>query len=194
MRVAETIRALRKAYGVGICSVEEICAVAAPIQSQRQGRNLPRQPANGNYSGAKVRDRLRQIIRHHQVDPDLVKTSIMMLQCARLSQKLRPASLTSFSLLPGQQAADKLRLFPSIVFDCPFLTARTPAKHASALHPLFLQIRCFNSGFIRKAKKNFLSHGKYKSAFPPTQSREQFDIFMTHYVLLPVKIQFIDLR
>src|SRR5205807_4246081 len=105
-----------------------------PIQSQRQGRNLPRQPANGNYSGAKVRDRLRQIIRHHQVDPDLVKTSIMMLQCARLSQKLRPASLTSFSLLPGQQAADKLRLFPSIVFDCPFLTARTPAKHASAPH------------------------------------------------------------
>src|SRR5439155_14406321 len=61
MRVAETIRALRKAYGVGICSVEEICAVAAPIQSQRQGRNLPRQPANGNYSGAKVRDRLGQI-------------------------------------------------------------------------------------------------------------------------------------
>ena len=96
MRVAETIRALRKAYGVGICSVEEICAVAAPTQSQRQGRNLPRQPANGNYSGAKVRDRLRQIIRHHQVDPDLVKISIMMLKCARLPQKLRPASLTSF--------------------------------------------------------------------------------------------------
>ena len=27
-----------------------------------------------------------------------------------------------------------------------------------------------------------------------TQSRKQFDIFMTHYVSLPVKIQFIDLR
>ena len=155
MRVAETIRTLRKAYGVGICSAEEICAVAAPTQSQRQGRNLPRQPANGNYSGAKVRDRLRQIIRHHQVDPDLVKTSIMMLQCARLSQKLRPASLTSFSLLPGQQAADKLRLFPSIVFDCPFLTARTPAKHASALHPLFLQSAASILDLFERQRKIF---------------------------------------
>jgi hypothetical protein len=77
MRVAETRavnRALRKAYGIGICSIEEIGSVAAPTQSQRQARKLPSQPANGNYGGPKVRDRLCQIIRQHQLDPNLVKS------------------------------------------------------------------------------------------------------------------------
>jgi hypothetical protein len=74
MRVAETRavnRALRKAYGVGICSLEEIGSVAE--QSQPQVRKLPPQPSNGNYGGSKVRDRLCQIIRQHQLDPTLVK-------------------------------------------------------------------------------------------------------------------------
>jgi hypothetical protein len=77
MRMAETravSRALRKAYGIGICSIEEIGSVAAPTQSQRQARKLPPQPANGNYEGPKVRDRLCQIIRRHQLDPNLVKS------------------------------------------------------------------------------------------------------------------------
>jgi hypothetical protein len=77
MRVAETRavnRALRKAYGIGICSVEEIGSVTAPTQSQRQARKLPPQPANGNYGGPRVRDRLCQIIRQHQLDPNLVKS------------------------------------------------------------------------------------------------------------------------
>jgi hypothetical protein len=77
MRVAETRavnRALRKAYGIGICSIEEIGSVAAPTQSQRQACKLPPQPANGNYGGPKVRDRLCQIIRQHQLDPNLVKS------------------------------------------------------------------------------------------------------------------------
>src|SRR5437660_2662607 len=68
MRVAETravSRALRKAYGIGICSIEEIGSVAAPTQSQRRASKLPPQPVNGNYSGPKVRDRLCQIIRKH---------------------------------------------------------------------------------------------------------------------------------
>ncbi len=77
MRVAETRavnRALRKAYGIGICSVEEIGSLATSTQSQRQARKLPPQPANGNYGGPKVRDRLCQIIRQHQLDPNLVKS------------------------------------------------------------------------------------------------------------------------
>jgi hypothetical protein len=77
MRVAETRavnRALRKAYGIGICSVEELGSVAAPAQSERQARRLPPQPANGNYGGPKVRDRLCQIIHQHQLDPNLVKS------------------------------------------------------------------------------------------------------------------------
>jgi len=76
MRVAETRavnRALRKAYGIGICSVEEIGSFAEPQQSSRESKKLPPQPVNGNNGGPKVRDRLCQIIRHHQLDPNLVK-------------------------------------------------------------------------------------------------------------------------
>ena len=76
MRVAETRavnRALRKAYGIGICSVEEIGSFAEP-QSFRESKKLPPQPANGNYGGPKVRDRLCQLIRQHQLDATLVKS------------------------------------------------------------------------------------------------------------------------
>ena len=75
MRVAETRavnRALRKAYGIGICSVEEIGSAPQPLQCQRQASKLP--PQLGNYGGPKVRDRLCQIIRQHQLDPNLVKS------------------------------------------------------------------------------------------------------------------------
>jgi hypothetical protein len=79
LRVAETRavnRALRKAYGIGICSVEEIGSLAEPPQSSRESKKLPPQPSNGNgnYGGTKVRDRLCQLIRHHQLDPNLVKS------------------------------------------------------------------------------------------------------------------------
>src|SRR6266853_1144562 len=76
MRVAETRavnRALRKAYGIGICSVEELGSSAGSATSNRESKKLPPQPANGNYGGPKVRDRLCQIIRQHQLDPTLVK-------------------------------------------------------------------------------------------------------------------------
>ncbi len=76
MRVAETRavnRALRKAYGIGICSVEEIGSFVDPPQSSRDSKKLPPQPLNGNNGGPKVRDRLCQIIRQHQLDPNLVK-------------------------------------------------------------------------------------------------------------------------
>ena len=77
MRVAETRavnRALRKAYGIGICSVEEIGSFAERAHSYLEPNKLPPQPANGNYGGPKVRDRLCQIIRQHQLDPNLVKS------------------------------------------------------------------------------------------------------------------------
>jgi hypothetical protein len=75
MRVAETRavnRALRKAYGIGICWVEETGSSIPP-----SAEKLPAQNANGNGhsngSGPKVRDRLCQIIRQHKLDPELVK-------------------------------------------------------------------------------------------------------------------------
>ena len=76
MRVAETRavnRALRKAYGIGICSVEEIGSFAEPRQASPESKKLPPQPSNGN-GGRSVRDRLCQVIRQHELDPNLVKS------------------------------------------------------------------------------------------------------------------------
>jgi len=76
MRVAETRavnRALRKAYGIGICSVEEIGSLAEPAVPSPEPKKLPPQPTNGNGSRT-VRDRLCQVIRQHQLDPNLVKS------------------------------------------------------------------------------------------------------------------------
>ena len=80
MRVAETRavnRALRKAYGIGMCSVEEIGSFAEQAPSSRESKKLPPQPVNGNngnYGGPKVRDRLCQLIRQHELDANLVKS------------------------------------------------------------------------------------------------------------------------
>jgi hypothetical protein len=76
MRVAETLavnRALRKAYGIGICSVEELGSSVESPQSSRETKKLPPQPVNGNGGGPRVRDRLCQLIRQHQLDANLVK-------------------------------------------------------------------------------------------------------------------------
>jgi hypothetical protein len=78
MRVAETRavnRALRKAYGIGICSIEEIGSSAAPSEPAPVSEKLPPKSANGNgYGSPKVRDRLCQIIRQYQLDATLVKS------------------------------------------------------------------------------------------------------------------------
>ena len=80
MRIAETRavnRALRKAYGIGICSVEEIGSNPAPIPSAPDLHRFPPRSTdgngNGNGSAHKVRDRLCQIIRQHKLNPELVK-------------------------------------------------------------------------------------------------------------------------
>src|SRR5208282_2108521 len=72
MRVAETRavnRALRKAYGIGICSVEEIGTISINAEKMPP----PNANGNGNGAGPKVRDRLCQIIRQHKLDAELVK-------------------------------------------------------------------------------------------------------------------------
>ena len=78
MRVAETRavnRALRKAYGIGICSVEELSPSSNPALAH-ESKKLPAPRVNGNgwISGSKVRDRLCQLIRQHQLDATLVKS------------------------------------------------------------------------------------------------------------------------
>ena len=75
MRVAETRavnRALRKAYGIGICSVEEIGSLPAGSQPEPNVRKLPPQPVNGNGE-PKLRDQLCLLIRQHRLDASLVK-------------------------------------------------------------------------------------------------------------------------
>jgi len=75
MRVAETRavnRALRKAYGIGICSVEEIGSLPARSQPEPNVRKLPPQPVNGNGE-PKLRDQLCLLIRQHGLDASLVK-------------------------------------------------------------------------------------------------------------------------
>ena len=85
MRIAETRavnRALRKAYGIGICSVEEIGSFSAPPSHNEHGvkkeiKKVSSQPTNGNSyngNGSRVRDRLCQIIRQHNLDAELVKS------------------------------------------------------------------------------------------------------------------------
>ena len=77
MRVAETRavnRALRKAYGIGLCSVEELGSL-----SSNRGPASDRVPSmNHSSSGSsngqpRLRDQLCLLIRQHNLDPTLVK-------------------------------------------------------------------------------------------------------------------------
>jgi hypothetical protein len=78
MRVAETRavnRALRKAYGIGLCSVEELGW--APRSSGSGPSDQKKAPANGNNGHhsdqPRLRDRLCLLIRQYNLDASLVK-------------------------------------------------------------------------------------------------------------------------
>ena len=76
MRVAETRavnRALRKAYGIGLCSVEELGALPSACPSSTTSL-----PAKGSHSSngngqPRLRDQLCLLIRRHNLDANLVK-------------------------------------------------------------------------------------------------------------------------
>ncbi|HZC24839.1 MAG TPA: hypothetical protein VE866_15985, partial [Candidatus Binatia bacterium] len=77
MRIAETRavdRALREAFGVGICSIEEIGATPEPSRVSAESKKMPPHPANGNGSSRTIRDRLCEVIRAHELDPSLVRS------------------------------------------------------------------------------------------------------------------------
>jgi len=78
MRVAETRavnRALRKAYGIGLCSVEELgWAPRSDASGASDQRKTSINGNNGHHNGQpRLRDRLCLLIRQHQLDPGLVK-------------------------------------------------------------------------------------------------------------------------
>jgi len=78
MRVAETRavnRALRKAYGIGLCSVEELGSISwssAPAKSHESSARS--HSANGSNNGQpRMRDQLCLLIRQYNLDPIMVK-------------------------------------------------------------------------------------------------------------------------
>ena len=78
MRVAETRavnRALRKAYGIGLCSVEELGSFSAPqMPLTAMPHSNGHAGTNGSSNGQpRLRDQLCLLIRQHDLDPTLVK-------------------------------------------------------------------------------------------------------------------------
>jgi hypothetical protein len=90
MRVAETRavnRALRKAYGIGLCSVEELGWASLPPQPPSSSSNSNGSHSfhgsNGSHAGngsnrsngnpSRLRDKLCLLIRQYNLDPTLVK-------------------------------------------------------------------------------------------------------------------------
>lgn len=78
MRTAETRavnRALRKAYGIGLCSVEELGSFSASpkpvaVSLHTNGNHGSTGSSNGH---PRLRDQLCLLIRQHSLDPNLVK-------------------------------------------------------------------------------------------------------------------------
>ena len=77
MRVAETRavnRALRKAYGIGLCSVEELGSQPPFAPPQPEGKAAHSPNGNGTANGQpRLRDKLCLLIRKYELDPNLVK-------------------------------------------------------------------------------------------------------------------------
>jgi len=77
MRIAETRavnRALRKAYGIGLCSVEELGSSSSNFGRPSNHKESSRESRNGSNNGQpRLRDQLCLLIREHNLDPTLVK-------------------------------------------------------------------------------------------------------------------------
>jgi hypothetical protein len=77
LRIAETravSRALRKAYGIGLCSVEELgWTLKGSEPAPKVAPSSPNGNGNGTHPVPRLRDRLCLLIRQHHLDPALVK-------------------------------------------------------------------------------------------------------------------------
>ena len=77
LRIAETRavnRALRKAYGIGICSVEELGSLpASKSLSDRAHNGVSPSEHRSSNGQPRLRDQLCSLIRHHNLNPTLVK-------------------------------------------------------------------------------------------------------------------------
>src|SRR6266478_768913 len=77
MRIAETRavnRALRKAYGIGLCSIEELGSFSNNSGQTRDHKASTKYSTNSSNNGQpRLRDQLCLLIRQHNLDPTLVK-------------------------------------------------------------------------------------------------------------------------
>ena len=79
MRIAETRavnRALRKAYGIGICSVEELGWSLLSRTKRIRGKAIDSKPCEWKrlqHRSPRLRDKLCLLIRKYELDPTLVK-------------------------------------------------------------------------------------------------------------------------
>jgi hypothetical protein len=78
LRIAETRavnRALRKAYGIGLCSVEELGSISDPQGTARNYEpSVPSPSSNSSSNGQpRLRDRLCLLIRQYKFNPSLAK-------------------------------------------------------------------------------------------------------------------------
>jgi hypothetical protein len=74
LRIAETRavnRALRKAYGIGVCSLEELASKERPAPPAKMPADAENRPEPSAM--ASIRNQLHQIIRTHQLNAELVK-------------------------------------------------------------------------------------------------------------------------
>jgi hypothetical protein len=116
LRIAETRavnRALRKLFGIGICSVEEIGSVERSTVAEPPARKMPANSSNGNHghssngNGARVRDRLCQIIRQHKLDAELVKSYAVDFCGAKTLREASREQVEKFvAHLAGQAVSD----------------------------------------------------------------------------------------
>jgi hypothetical protein len=116
MRVAETRavnRALRKAYGIGLCSVEELgWAPRSNTPAPRDQRNTSANGNNGHHNGQpRLRDRLCLLIRQYQLDAGLVKAyAADYCGAAELRDASRDQVETFINDLAARAAKDRAEL------------------------------------------------------------------------------------
>ncbi len=138
MRVAETRavnRALRKAYGIGICSVEELGSSSAfSMARQRQSVAEAVEPAHGNGHHP-LRDRLCLLIRQHHLDPTLVKAyAADYCDVPELRQASRDQVATFIKHLAEYAQSDREALLAQLnsYAPKPVATASAPNEDSSA--------------------------------------------------------------
>lgn len=116
MRVAETRavnRALRKAYGIGLCSVEELgWSSGMPNPSDDRARpNKPCPPNGSKNVEPRLRDQLSLLIRRYNLDPTLVKAyaaDFCGTQALKDASRERIASFISHLAISAQEDLEGL--------------------------------------------------------------------------------------